>query len=86
MLRSLSIKQYALIDDLSIDFISGLTILTGETGAGKSIILGALGMILGDRASSEAVRAGAAKAVVEGEFSERGSRCRAASPRRGSLR
>ncbi len=69
MLTTLYIKNYALIDELSIDFASGLNILTGETGAGKSILLGALGMILGERASSDYVRQGADKAIVEGMFS-----------------
>lgn len=69
MLKSLYIKNYALIEELSIDFASGLNILTGETGAGKSILLGALGLILGERASSDSVRRGTDKAVVEGIFS-----------------
>ncbi|MCB0469069.1 MAG: AAA family ATPase, partial [Flavobacteriaceae bacterium] len=50
MLTSLSIKNYALIDNLQVDFNSGLTIITGETGAGKSILLGALSLVLGKRA------------------------------------
>ena len=50
MLKRLSISNYALIDQLEIDFEQGLTIITGETGAGKSIILGALSLILGERA------------------------------------
>jgi len=68
MLKTLYVKNYALIDELSIDFASGLNILTGETGAGKSILLGALGLILGERASTENIRQGAGKAVVEGIF------------------
>ncbi|MDX1419783.1 MAG: DNA repair protein RecN [Rubricoccaceae bacterium] len=68
MLRSLSIRDYALIERLEVEFDSGLNIITGETGAGKSILLGALGLLLGDRASTEAVRTGAKKAVVEGVF------------------
>lgn len=68
MLRSLSIGDYALIEELEVEFESGLNIITGETGAGKSILLGALGLLLGDRASTEAVRSGAKKAVVEGLF------------------
>ncbi len=50
MITSLSIKNFALIDQLTIDFTKGLSIITGETGAGKSIILGALGLVLGKRA------------------------------------
>ncbi len=68
MLRSLSIRDYALIEALEVEFDSGLNIITGETGAGKSILLGALKLLLGDRASTEALRTGAKKAVVEGVF------------------
>lgn len=68
MLRSLSIRDYALIERLEVEFDSGLNIITGETGAGKSILLGALKLLLGDRASTEALRTGAKKAVVEGVF------------------
>ena len=68
MLRSLSIRDYALIEALEVEFDSGLNIITGETGAGKSILVGALGLLLGERASTEAVRQGARKAVVEGVF------------------
>ena len=53
MLQKLSIRNYALIDTLEIDFNKGLNIITGETGAGKSIILGALSLILGQRAESK---------------------------------
>ena len=55
MLESLIIKNYALIDDLSLDFNSGLTIVTGETGAGKSIMLDALSLLLGERAETKAI-------------------------------
>src|SRR5690554_3436907 len=68
MLRSLHIRDYALIEALEVEFDSGLNIITGETGAGKSILPGALKLILGERASTEAVRTGAKKAVVEGVF------------------
>lgn len=68
MLTSLSIRNYALIDELAVDFTGGLVILTGETGAGKSILIDALGLILGERASPDVVRAGSAKAVVEAFF------------------
>jgi DNA repair protein RecN (Recombination protein N) len=70
MIRSLKIRNYAIVRDLDIDLDSGLTILSGETGAGKSILIGALNLILGERASSEAVRAGEDLAVVEAEISE----------------
>lgn len=70
MLRSLHIRDYALIEALEVEFDSGLNIITGETGAGKSILLGALGLILGERASTEAVRSGARKAVIEGLFDD----------------
>lgn len=68
MLKSLLIKDYALIDNLNVEFGMGLNILTGETGAGKSILVGALGLLLGDRANTEVVRKGSQKAVVEGIF------------------
>ena len=68
MLDSLRIKNYAIIEDLEIKFSSGLNIITGETGAGKSIILGALGLILGDRADSKTFRRSDQKCVVEGIF------------------
>ena len=73
MLQSLSIRNYAIIDELEIEFENGLNILTGETGAGKSIIVGALKMILGERASLGTVRAGTRKAVIEGIFDEANS-------------
>ena len=69
MLKRLYIRDYAIIDELTIDFSNGLNIITGETGAGKSILIDALGLLLGDRASSEDVRQGAGKSVVEGFFS-----------------
>lgn len=69
MLRTLRIKNYALIDDIEVEFESGLNILTGETGAGKTIIIDALNLVLGERASSEEVRSGTEKSVVEGVFS-----------------
>lgn len=70
MLRSLYIRDYALIEELEVHFESGLNIITGETGAGKSILIGALKMILGERASTEVVRTGARKAIIEGIFDE----------------
>lgn len=68
MLLSLSIKNYALIDAVEIDLDKGLTIITGETGAGKSILLGALGLLLGDRADSSALYDNSRKCIVEGRF------------------
>jgi DNA repair protein RecN (Recombination protein N) len=68
MLKSLQIKDYALIDNNFVEFEKGLNIITGETGAGKSIIIDAMGLLLGERASAEVVRKGAPKSVVEGIF------------------
>ena len=68
MLKSLSIKNYALIDSLNIDFSSDLNILTGETGAGKSILLGAIGLIIGQRADSSVLRDKSEKCTAEGVF------------------
>ncbi len=65
MLKTLYIKNFALIDELTIEFASGLNIITGETGAGKSILLGALGMVLGERASTDVIRKGEEKAIIE---------------------
>ena len=68
MIQRLFIRNYALIDSLEIDFRPGFTVLTGETGAGKSIILGALSLILGQRADSKAIKDAAQKTVIEGTF------------------
>ena len=68
MIQSLHIKNYALIEALDIRFPKGLTIITGETGAGKSIILGALGLIMGDRADTKALFNPESKCVIEGRF------------------
>jgi len=68
MIKQLHISNYALIDKLDIGFADGLTIITGETGAGKSIILGALSLILGERADTKAIRDSEAKTVVEATF------------------
>lgn len=68
MLKSLYIKNYALIDSLEVDFASGFSVITGETGAGKSIVLGALSLILGQRADVKAIKQGESKCIIEGEF------------------
>src|SRR5687768_6929362 len=68
MLLELRIQNFAVIESLAIHCEAGLNALTGETGAGKSIIVGALGLLLGERASSDNIRTGAPKAVVEGVF------------------
>ncbi|MDZ7758317.1 DNA repair protein RecN [Rhodohalobacter sp.] len=65
MIKSLYIKDFALIDELDVQFEKGLNIMTGQTGAGKSIIIGALNMILGERADTEVIRQGAQKAIAE---------------------
>lgn len=70
MLLSLTVKNFAIIDNISIDFNKGMTVLTGETGAGKSLIIDAIGLLFGDRASNELVRYGENKAVIEGVFSD----------------
>ena len=72
MIESLHISNYALIDKIDIDFHVGLNIITGETGAGKSIILGALSLILGERADTKVVRDNQKKSVIEAIFSARG--------------
>ena len=68
MLRSLYIQNYALIEKLDIRFDSGFSVITGETGAGKSIILGAIGLLLGQRADVKSIRKGATKCVIEAHF------------------
>ena len=68
MLRSLYIQNYALIEKLDITFDTGFSVITGETGAGKSIILGAIGLLLGQRADMKAIRQGASKCVIEARF------------------
>ena len=68
MLKQLYIKDYALIDELNIDLHRGFSVITGETGAGKSIILGALGLLLGQRADIKSIKSGAKKCTVEAHF------------------
>ena len=72
MLRFLSIRNLAVIDRLELEFEPGLNVLTGETGAGKSIVVGAVGLLVGGRASSEMVRTGEDQAVVEAVFEDAG--------------
>lgn len=68
MLKHLYIKNYTLIDELDIEFREGFSVITGETGAGKSIILGAIGLLLGQRAESKTIKQGAEKCIVEAHF------------------
>ncbi len=68
MLKTLYIKNFALVDQLKVDFNTGLNIITGETGTGKSIIIGALGIILGEKFKIDTLRHGADKSVLEAEF------------------
>lgn len=68
MLKQLYLRNFTLIDTLNMQFKSGFSVITGETGAGKSIILGAIGLLLGQRADSKMIRHGAAKCVIEAHF------------------
>jgi DNA repair protein RecN (Recombination protein N) len=74
MLKSFEVKDYALIEHISVEFGNGLNIITGETGAGKSILIDAMSLLLGERASSEVVRKGAQKSLVEGIFNVKGNK------------
>ena len=74
MLLEISIKNFAIIEAISLNFEKGMTVLTGETGAGKSIIIDAMNMMLGSRATTEVIRHGAPKAEIEGLFSVENSR------------
>ena len=71
MLKSLTVKNYAVVESVEVDFASGLNVLTGETGAGKSVLMGALGFALGARADASVVRDGAKEAEVEADFGDR---------------
>ncbi len=71
MLHSLYIRNYALIDELTLELGTGLNVITGETGAGKSILIGALGLILGNRVEGNVVNQGAGKCIVEGVFKQK---------------
>ena len=68
MILSLDIQNFALIDKLHIDFKAGFSVITGETGAGKSILLGAVGLLLGRRAEVKDLKKGANRCVVEAHF------------------
>src|SRR5215469_5830674 len=68
MLTELRIRNFAIIDTLALPLAPGFNVLSGETGAGKSIIVGALGLLLGERASADVIRSGAERAAVEGTF------------------
>ena len=68
MLQNLKIYNYALIDELNIDFTDGLTVITGETGSGKSILLGALSLLLGKRADNQSLLDQTKKCIVEAVF------------------
>ena len=69
MLRSLQIRNFAIIDQIDVEFDQGMTVLTGETGAGKSILVDALGLVLGERGGNGLVRSGAERAEFSAEFS-----------------
>ena len=68
MLRHLYIQGFTLIDKLDIEIKSGFTVITGETGAGKSIVLGALGLLLGNRADAKSIKTGCDKCIIEATF------------------
>jgi DNA repair protein RecN (Recombination protein N) len=68
MLKKLYIKNFTLISELDIEFSEGFSVITGETGAGKSIVLGAIGLLLGQRADSKSIKQGAEKCVIEAHF------------------
>ena len=68
MLSELRLENYAVIDNLAVEFAAGLNLLTGETGAGKSILIDALALLLGEKASSDVIRANADRAVINAVF------------------
>src|SRR3984893_5642247 len=68
VLVELRLENYAVIDNVAVEFASGLNLLTGETGAGKSILIDALALLLGEKASSDVIRAGAERAVISAVF------------------
>ena len=77
MLSELRLENYAVIDNVAVGFASGLNLLTGETGAGKSILIDALSLLLGEKATSEVIRTGAERAVVSAAFESEGPALRA---------
>jgi len=74
MLKALEIKDYALIEHINVEFGKGFNIITGETGAGKSILIDSMGLLLGERASTDVIRKGANKTIVEGIFNVEGNK------------
>ena len=68
-LSRLALKNFAVVSSAEIDFADGFTVITGETGAGKSLIVGAISLLLGERSSADYIRTGASLAIIEGEFS-----------------
>jgi len=74
MLKSFELKDYALIEHINVEFEKGFNIITGETGAGKSILIDAMGLLLGERASTDVIRKGATKSIVEGIFNVEGNK------------
>src|SRR5690606_33021538 len=68
MIKKLTIDQFVIIDRLDLDFHKGLTILTGETGAGKSILLDAMGLVLGEESNPDSIRQGAQQSMIEALF------------------
>ena len=83
MLIKLKVQNFAIIEDIEIDFKDGLTVLTGETGAGKSLIIDCIGLLLGERAASEMIRQGEEKAIVQGVFDNNTPLLRAALDKAG---
>jgi len=73
VLVELRLENYAVVDNLAVEFACGLNLLTGETGAGKSILIDALALLLGDKASSDVIRSGADKAIISAVFEVAGS-------------
>ena len=84
MIQSLYIKNFILIDSLHLDFESGFSAFTGETGAGKSIAMDAIGLLCGDRVNSNMIRTGSDKAVIEGVESLSGANCKCTDLRGGA--
>jgi DNA repair protein RecN (Recombination protein N) len=78
MIKSLTVRHFAIIDQMEVEFKDGMTVLTGETGAGKSLIIDAIGLLLGDRANQEMIRTGENAASVSGVFSIESERLKAA--------